>query len=276
MEHPIKEVRGVIQSLCQGTPQEQEDAVYRYFLPSASFVHPFCRVPSFEKLRVPGYGELDSRAIILSILKWCKPQTSSRNLPNIEIEVESTVFDQRASLLYVTSNQTFSLWFVPFHKAPIRLVTVLHLVETTPPAEGGEDNNGNQEQNRPLLDSNGSSTDNVELEELSYAEVLSAPPGTCNTCGFSAANAVAERTKTKDTSSSSTATPAGTQYKIQRQEDFYQVNEFLKFLFMAPGAAVWGAWQLFSTLMCVISVLLLEPLMRIVGPPLSRKSLKKA
>lgn len=73
----VKEVRNVIRSLTQGTPDEQQDAVYRYFLPGASFMHPFCRVPSFVGLKVPGTGELDSRALIVAILKWCK---FSRNL----------------------------------------------------------------------------------------------------------------------------------------------------------------------------------------------------
>lgn len=39
----------------------------------------------------------------------------------------SAVFDQRTGLLYVSIRQVFALWFVPFYKAPVRLVTVLHL-----------------------------------------------------------------------------------------------------------------------------------------------------
>lgn len=37
------------------------------------------------------------------------------------------MFDQRSGLLYVTIRQTFALWFIPFYKAPVRLVTVLQL-----------------------------------------------------------------------------------------------------------------------------------------------------
>lgn len=68
--HKVKDIRGVIRSLCQGTPEEQHDAMNRYYVPSASFVHPFCRVPSFQGLRVPLIGEVDSRMLVLGIYKW--------------------------------------------------------------------------------------------------------------------------------------------------------------------------------------------------------------
>ncbi|KAL2258687.1 hypothetical protein VTK26DRAFT_7938 [Humicola hyalothermophila] len=72
MEHPVKEIRSVIRSITQGTPDQQRGAVYRYFTPGASFEHPFCRVPSINNVNIPGLGELDSRAVIVAILKWCK------------------------------------------------------------------------------------------------------------------------------------------------------------------------------------------------------------
>ncbi|KAL2130371.1 hypothetical protein VTI74DRAFT_6553 [Chaetomium olivicolor] len=70
MENPARDIKGVIQSLTQGTPDEQRDAIYRYFAPGATFDHPFCRVPSFKKLHLPGVGELDSRALITAIYRW--------------------------------------------------------------------------------------------------------------------------------------------------------------------------------------------------------------
>ena len=67
----VKDIRAVIKTLCQGTPEEQKEAVNRYFLPSASFVHPFCRIPSFDKVRVPILNnELNSRMLILAVYKW--------------------------------------------------------------------------------------------------------------------------------------------------------------------------------------------------------------
>ncbi|KAJ4300325.1 hypothetical protein N0V88_002998 [Collariella sp. IMI 366227] len=65
-----EEIKTVIESLTQGTPEEQHDAIYRYFAPGATFSHPFCRVPSFKKLHLPGVGELDSRALITAIYRW--------------------------------------------------------------------------------------------------------------------------------------------------------------------------------------------------------------
>lgn len=70
MEHPVKEIRNVVRHLTQGTPGEQHDAVYRYFAPGATFEHPFCRVPSFTDVRLPGVGSFDSRALIVAVLKW--------------------------------------------------------------------------------------------------------------------------------------------------------------------------------------------------------------
>lgn len=39
------------------------------------------------------------------------------------------VFDQRTGQLFVSIRQTFAVWFVPFYKAPVRLVTVLQLCQ---------------------------------------------------------------------------------------------------------------------------------------------------
>jgi hypothetical protein len=74
-----REIKDVVRSLTQGSPDEQQAAIYRYFAPGATFEHPFCRVPSFKKLHVPGVGEIDSRALIAAIFRWCKlhtPQTT--------------------------------------------------------------------------------------------------------------------------------------------------------------------------------------------------------
>ena len=41
------------------------------------------------------------------------------------------MFDQRSGLLYVSIHQTFAVWFIPFYKAPVRLVSVLQLTQRT-------------------------------------------------------------------------------------------------------------------------------------------------
>lgn len=39
------------------------------------------------------------------------------------------MFDEKSGLLYVSLRQTFSLWFFPLYKAPVRLVSVLQLTQ---------------------------------------------------------------------------------------------------------------------------------------------------
>jgi hypothetical protein len=67
----VREVKGVVRILGQGTLDEQHDAIYNYFAPGAAFEHPFCRVPSFKHLHIPGrVGEIDSRIAIAALYKW--------------------------------------------------------------------------------------------------------------------------------------------------------------------------------------------------------------
>lgn len=54
-------------------------------------------------------------------------------------------------------------------------------------------------------------------------------------------------------------------YLITKQEDFYQVNDFLKFLFSSPGAWVWYVIQVWNSILCVVGVVFLEPLVRALG-----------
>lgn len=39
------------------------------------------------------------------------------------------MFDQRAGILYVSIHQVFALWFIPFYKAPVKLISVLKLTQ---------------------------------------------------------------------------------------------------------------------------------------------------
>lgn len=75
----------------------------------------------------------------LPLVSYSKPahrphRRLSRYLPFLSSRLQAgsniaTVFDQRTGLLYVSIRQTFALWFVPFYRAPVRLVTVLHLTQ---------------------------------------------------------------------------------------------------------------------------------------------------
>ncbi|KAK3400163.1 hypothetical protein B0T20DRAFT_408051 [Sordaria brevicollis] len=288
MEHPVKDVRGVIKALTQGSPREQKEALNRYFTPSASFVHPFCRVPHFDKIYIPGYGFLNSRELIHYVYKWYKILS-----PKIDIEVESAVFDQRLSLLYVNIAQTFSIWFFPFHKAPVRLVTVLHLV----PEDEFKNNNSNSGNLRRRLPCNktrkNSSKQNHEtdsdyhsdysdsLEGPSYASVAAGdatpektedgtpivhPPNPSNPIAVeNAPVASPARASGEDNSNDVNGGGSSKRYLITKQEDFYQVNDFLKFLFSSPGAWVWYVIQVWNSILCVVGVVLLEPLVRALG-----------
>ncbi|VUC21989.1 unnamed protein product [Clonostachys rosea] len=126
MEHPVKEIEGVITSLTKGSPPEQEEALYSYFLSNASFSHPFCYVPPLAKGSVPFAPAIDSAWLILGIYRWYRTLS-----PNIDITIDSAVFDQRSGNLYVSMRQTFAVWFIPFYKAQVKLVSVLHLTQRT-------------------------------------------------------------------------------------------------------------------------------------------------
>ncbi|KAG8416337.1 hypothetical protein J3458_006929 [Metarhizium acridum] len=126
MEHPAQEIASVITSLTTGSPQQQQDTLAEYFSPNASFSHPFCHVPSFSKGAVPLARNTDSLWVILCIYRWYRTLS-----PNIDITVDSAVFDQRTNTLYVNIHQTFAVWFIPFYSARVRLLTVLTLEQRT-------------------------------------------------------------------------------------------------------------------------------------------------
>ncbi|KAJ5606638.1 hypothetical protein N7510_009419 [Penicillium lagena] len=126
MEAPATEISTVIRLLTQSPPSLQEKTINRFFTRNASFVHPFCRVPSFE----------GSRWFVGKIFQWYKILS-----PRIEIEVHSIAFDEDHLKLYVNMSQIFSIWIVPFHVSPVTLTTVLDL--TTDATHSDAPTNGN-------------------------------------------------------------------------------------------------------------------------------------
>ncbi|KAI8633337.1 hypothetical protein F5Y19DRAFT_471609 [Xylariaceae sp. FL1651] len=129
MENPEKQIPDVIRLLTQGTREEQKKALNDYFLPNAYFVHPFCRVPSFEPktFQVPFTNRtwtINSRWLVLLIYQWYRILS-----PKILLEVDSTAFDRRTNSLYATIRQTFTIWIVPFSlwQANVQLVCLLEL-----------------------------------------------------------------------------------------------------------------------------------------------------
>ncbi|KAK4546282.1 hypothetical protein LTR36_001959 [Oleoguttula mirabilis] len=116
MDDPIQDCHSVVHTLCQGSPKEQEEAINTYFTPNASFTHPFCRTSSFD----------GSRLLIHSIFRWYKIMS-----PKIDLKINSVAFDEVNLILYINISQVFAIWFVPFHRSPVTLTTMLHL--TQPP-----------------------------------------------------------------------------------------------------------------------------------------------
>ncbi|KAJ6126535.1 hypothetical protein N7523_002147 [Penicillium sp. IBT 18751x] len=125
MENPVVEIPAVISLLTQSTPTLQQKTLERFFTSDASFVHPFCRVPSFE----------GSRWWILKIFQWYKIMS-----PRIKMEIHSIAMDKENLKLYVNMSQIFSIWIVPFHVAPATLTTVLDL--TTDSTKTSSSTNG--------------------------------------------------------------------------------------------------------------------------------------
>ncbi|KAF1809434.1 hypothetical protein P152DRAFT_476563 [Eremomyces bilateralis CBS 781.70] len=114
MDDPVTEIPGVIHALTQSRPSVQRETIEKYFTQDATFIHPFCRTPRLQ----------DSRWIILAIYRWYKVLS-----PRIDLSIQSVGYDAPNLRLYVTVHQIFRLWFVPFYKAPVTLVTVLDLAK---------------------------------------------------------------------------------------------------------------------------------------------------
>lgn len=128
--------------------------------------------------------------------------------------------DTARDKLYLDMRQTFSIWFIPFYSAPVRLVTVLdlqdHTLSTSPdsltPAERttGTDDDQHKKENED------------DHEEKQALLQQSRPHH---------------------------ASP--TIWKISKQNDLYQVNDFLKFSGSGLLSAFWFFFQLGATAVCV-------------------------
>ncbi|KAJ4389971.1 hypothetical protein N0V93_007444 [Gnomoniopsis smithogilvyi] len=212
MENPDQEIRAVVRSLCQGTPDEQQRTIQRYFTKDASFVHPFCVVPHFHERRLPFIGAVSSRDVVRGIFQWYRMLS-----PKIEIEIDTALHDTARDKIYLDIRQIFSIWFVPLYAAHVRLVTVLDLVSNEDP-----------DYHDPL--------DRIlKLEDATEAD---------------------EKKALQHQSSTSTIDHHDARtWKIHKQEDLYQVNEFLKFTGTSLLAYAWALFQLGASLVCVFMAL---------------------
>ncbi|KAK3943890.1 hypothetical protein QBC46DRAFT_376536 [Diplogelasinospora grovesii] len=301
MENPVKEIEGVVRALTQGNPREQQEAVSKYFLPGAEFVHPFCRVPGFEKIKVPGLGwEVNSRMLVLAVFKWYKILS-----PKIEIEIKSCVWDEQNSLLYVKMFQIFQIWFFPFHKAPVNLVTVLKLVPQSSSSEDTDDHHhaASEPDEHGLVNSdcgpapiaqNGGApsfaavvaTGSIpEAKQQEHHRRRKSSTGSASSSSTAAGDNHPTHTHTNANKQSSQVHQRHDQeqsqqgkkkkYVIQKQEDLYQINEFVQFLFSWPAGYIYDLWQLYATFLCVIGVMIFSPVMRLLGSPGVEKTRQK-
>jgi hypothetical protein len=81
----VKEIPGVIAALTKGDPEDQEKALSNFFLPNATFSHPFCRKPSFSKGATPLASGVDWLWVILAVYRWYRTLN-----PHIDIKVDSS------------------------------------------------------------------------------------------------------------------------------------------------------------------------------------------
>ncbi|KAK5167814.1 uncharacterized protein LTR77_007513 [Saxophila tyrrhenica] len=121
MDDPINDIPQIIYNLTTAPSSLQQKTLERYFTPDASFTHPFCAVHN-------------NRQAILRIFQWYKILS-----PDIKIRINSVAYDQEHMTLYVNLSQLFAIWFIPFHRSPVTLTTVLTLAHghalntSTPP-----------------------------------------------------------------------------------------------------------------------------------------------
>lgn len=227
----MKEVPSLIKSLCQGSAQEQHDAIETYFVPDAAFQHPLCRVPgrSWKLGAAASRGELNSRLLIMAIYRWYRLLS-----PKIDFTIHSICIDSRAQspgvgrsggfddgtaadstlkafnedarVVYVDMSQIFVIWFIPFYKAHVDFVVVLDLVPERPDTS-------------------------YRREGLQYSDVT------------------AERKP---------------RYLVAKQEDRYQLNDTVNFLLPWLGPLLCRAGQDIATLACVVGVLVCDTLIRVL------------
>jgi len=150
---------------------------------------------------------------------------------NLINQLPVSVYDERANIIYLSIFQIFSIWFIPFYRAPVRLVTVLHLTHL-PPAPTGDG-------------------------------TPQPPPSHAAQAKLYAVQGEAEPSYAAVTAGE---TSPPTRYVITKQQDLYQVNEFLKFVAMTPGSVVAGFLQLLGTLLCLAGVLVMGRIQDVLWP----------
>ncbi|KAK7516107.1 uncharacterized protein IWZ02DRAFT_50243 [Phyllosticta citriasiana] len=184
MENPEQEISKVIRLLTQSPPSVQSETIDKFFTRNATFTHPFCRTAKFN----------NSRLLIHGIYRWYKIMS-----PRVDISINSVAFDKQNLILYVHISQIFRVWVIPFHYAPVSLVTVLQLERHSPHdgAVGGAGGGGGGDANST------------------------------------------RSTSTNGGSRQGSSAVGDGRYYISSQNDLYQTTEFPRFVFPPAFVIVW-------------------------------------
>jgi hypothetical protein len=74
MDDPVKEITGVIETLCTAASEAQQQAIDKYYTSNAQFFHPFCRTIAVS----------NSSWMIKKVYLWYKILS-----PKIDVAVDS-------------------------------------------------------------------------------------------------------------------------------------------------------------------------------------------
>lgn len=126
--------------------------------------------------------------------------------------------------MYLDIRQIFSIWFVPMYAAHVRLVTVLDLVSNEDP-----------DYHDPL--------DRILEQQQADASDADEKSSTSQQHQTSVSTTLIDHHHDSRT------------WKIHKQEDLYQVNEFLKFTGTSLLAYAWILFQIGASVVCVFMAL---------------------
>lgn len=158
------------------------------------------------------------------------------------------VHDQARDKIYLDMRQTFSIWFIPLYHAHVRLVTVLDLV-----ASDGHDYH--DPLNRILsYEGEGGTNGNSGHHHHNGAQGINHHDQRHNNNGSHHHQHNGSRNGTNGHHHHGPRT-----WKISKQEDLYQVNDFLRFM-GGPGPLpfLWYFFQLSATAVCIFMSLFLS------------------
>jgi hypothetical protein len=116
---PESEIPHIIHLLTQSPPSTQLATLNRFFIPTASFTHPFVRTGSWDL----GNG-FTSRWAMAQVYRWYKIMS-----PQIALDVTSVAYDKTNTILYVGVEQSFRIFpIAPLgYRADVSLTTKLLL-----------------------------------------------------------------------------------------------------------------------------------------------------